>query len=239
MPNGGSDCCGTCWFNAKNKGKARYAHSDDPEPDYCRIRGLEIHEAFYTYCANHPHRNPSRHEVPIGPVFVGEERELWRRSPDTEDIRGCLLELLSQVSADPSPQYPIGIYSEQVVIWQLGEFREERALSDLQRIAGFEPGPVSSDPYGRTRDTLIASARLAIEKVEGSQPIEFREDRMIERLEELRRRSEDLQHTSQELDTSNSVPAERPAGFGRTDRWLILGAVAFSVLVILLSLMLD
>jgi len=34
MPNGGSDCCGTCWFNARNKGEARYEHARDPEPNF-------------------------------------------------------------------------------------------------------------------------------------------------------------------------------------------------------------
>lgn len=32
MPNGGSDCCGTRWFNVKNKGKPGYSHTDDPDP---------------------------------------------------------------------------------------------------------------------------------------------------------------------------------------------------------------
>lgn len=27
MPNGGSDCCGTCWFNSDNKSKAEYNQS--------------------------------------------------------------------------------------------------------------------------------------------------------------------------------------------------------------------
>ena len=52
MPNGGSDCCGTCWFNAKNKGEAGYGHRKDPDPEYCLIRQLEIRSPMYTYCAN-------------------------------------------------------------------------------------------------------------------------------------------------------------------------------------------
>src|SRR5687768_955859 len=87
MPNGGSDCCGTCWFNVKNKGEAGYAHTGDPEPAFCSIRGLLIEDPFYTYCANHPHRRPERDAIPIGPVFTGEEREMWQDSPDTEEVR--------------------------------------------------------------------------------------------------------------------------------------------------------
>ncbi len=72
MPNGGSDCCGTCWFNAKNKGQAGYEHVEDPEPNFCIIRQLAIKNAFYTYCANHPHKNPDKLNIPIGPVYVGD-----------------------------------------------------------------------------------------------------------------------------------------------------------------------
>src|SRR5262245_24932564 len=106
MPNGGSDCCGTCWFNAKNKGEAGYEHADDPEPDYCSIRDLSIDDPFYTYCANHPHRRPERDKIPIGPVFAGDERELWQHSPDTEEIRQHLLALLAEIPETPTTEYP-------------------------------------------------------------------------------------------------------------------------------------
>ncbi len=42
MPNGGSDCCGTCWFNASNKGEAGYDHRDPTIPAHCSIRGLPM-----------------------------------------------------------------------------------------------------------------------------------------------------------------------------------------------------
>ncbi len=40
MPHGGSACCGTCWFNARNKGEAGFGHANDPEPSFYTIRGL-------------------------------------------------------------------------------------------------------------------------------------------------------------------------------------------------------
>ena len=58
MPNGGSDCCGTCWFNRENQVEAGYAHMSEAEPAYCEIRNLDIPNPFYTCCANHPHRSP-------------------------------------------------------------------------------------------------------------------------------------------------------------------------------------
>ena len=97
MPNGGSDCCGTCWFNAKNKGESGYDHARDREPDFCTIRSLPIADPFYTYCGNHPHRRPERDPIPLGPVFTGEERELSQPSPDTEEIRQHLLSLLHKI----------------------------------------------------------------------------------------------------------------------------------------------
>src|SRR5262249_6903334 len=141
MPNGGSDCCTTCWFNARNKGEPGYDHADDPEPNFCTIRDLTIEVPSYTYCGNHPHRRPERDSIPIGPVFVdrGRGREVLKESPDSEPIRRHLLDLLAAVEEDPRPEYPIGVYLDELVVWQLGEFREARAIPDLERVLGFSP----------------------------------------------------------------------------------------------------
>jgi hypothetical protein len=173
MPNGGSDCCGTCWFNAKNKGEPGYQHSSDRDPDFCVIRDLDLAKSpagsFYTYCANHPHRNPDKLRVPLGPVFVGDEdgdRRLWVPSPDTEEVRTTLVRLLEEMPERPKSEYPHGIYRDELVIWQLGEFREARARPGLERIAGLRPGaPVG--PFGRTRQTAIAAAKAALARIEG------------------------------------------------------------------------
>ena len=170
MPNGGSDCCGTCWFNAKNKSEAGYARSRDPEPSFCSIRNLPIEDPFYTYCGNHPHRRPERDRIPIGPVFTGDSsgaRQFWQPSPDTEEIRQHLLSLLDAQEQQPSSEYPIGVYADEVVVWQLGEFREVRAIAGLRRIANFDPSAEELGPFGRTRQELVKIAREAIAKIEG------------------------------------------------------------------------
>ena len=170
MPNGGSDCCGTCWYNARNKGEAGYAHAFDSEPAVCTIRDLAIEDPFYTFCANHPHRRPQRDPTPLGPVFTGKDdgsREFWMPSPDTEDIRRHLLALAGQVTNEPRAEYPIGIGSEAVVIWQLGEFREVRAVPDLERIAALEPPRAEPGPFDRSYEALIELARKALEKIHG------------------------------------------------------------------------
>src|SRR5215472_12960677 len=111
MPNGGSDCCGTCWFNGRNKGEAGYDHADDTEASFCTIRGLAIENPFWTYCTNHPHHRPNRDPIPIGPVFIDAGgypygRNQWQPSPDTEMVRQHLLELVLAIQEQPAEEYP-------------------------------------------------------------------------------------------------------------------------------------
>ena len=167
MPNGGSDCCGTCWFNLRNKGEAGYDHSHDPEPNRCTIRDLEIADPFYTYCANHPHRRPVKDPVPIGPVFVADDvygaRRAWVPSPDTPQVRAHLLGLLASIRETPAAEYPIGVHLEEAVILQLGAFREQRAVPDLLRVATFDAQ--AADTFGMTRHALVAAATEALRTI--------------------------------------------------------------------------
>ena len=149
MPNGGSDCCGTCWFNRKNGGEKGYsqARDNDVEP-YCEIRHVLIENPFWTYCANHPHRRPNRDPIPIGPLTrhsgggSSNDREMWIASPDTEEIRQHLLELLENFFKHVSEsRYPIGPDIGQVVVRQLGEFGEKRAEKRIRWISENCPSP--------------------------------------------------------------------------------------------------
>ncbi len=148
MPNGGSDCCGTCWFNRTNQGERDWQrHADESIEPYCDIRSHAIEDPFYTYCANHPHRRPDRDGIPIGPILryagdgMSNDREVWVESPDTEEIRQHLLELLDEFfTTVAQDRYVIGPGIGEVVIRQLGEFREERALERLRWIGEQVPG---------------------------------------------------------------------------------------------------
>ena len=114
MPNGGSDCCGTCWFNRKNRGERDWPkHVDNTLPDHCEIRDLAIEDPFYTYCANHPHRRPERDRIPIGPVtrhggwqedppYAEYPRYVRKPSPDTEEVRQHLLSPLDSLFGSPN-----------------------------------------------------------------------------------------------------------------------------------------
>ena len=45
MPNGGSDCCGTCWFNRRNQGERGYPEGRNRGvAPYCDIRDVAIRE---------------------------------------------------------------------------------------------------------------------------------------------------------------------------------------------------
>ena len=89
---------------------------------------------------------PNRDRIPIGPImrhggFIGafneNPREVWIPSPDSEEIRLHLLELVENLFEHvvTKDRYPIGQSIGAVIIWQLGEFKEQRAVKHLQRIS--------------------------------------------------------------------------------------------------------
>ena len=135
MPNGGSDCCGTCWFNRSNGGERGSINFNRNIPSFCEIRSLAVSNPFYTYCANHPHHRPNRDPIPIGPVYVhgkSQARELWQPSPDTEQIRQHLLEIMRE-PAEHSDGYPF--FSPPPVIRaieQLVDFGDKRVVEALE-----------------------------------------------------------------------------------------------------------
>lgn len=175
MPNGGSDNCATCWFNRKNKGEAGYAHADDPGEDFCTIRNVPIENSFYTYCTNHPHHNPRRVDLPIGPLFTGSScgpRVQLMPSPDTEAIRLKLISLLDSMEEQPQPEYPAGMYLDEMVVWQLGEFHEPRAVPGLRRVTQFDPNQsvLGYFEIKRDRKSLVQMAREALNKIKRNLP---------------------------------------------------------------------
>jgi len=159
MPNGGADCCGTCWFNRKNKGEIGYAHANDLGDDLCLIRGLTIPNSFWTYCANHPCHNPQKVELPVGPVCICKtgsyDREIWVDCADNETIRVGLVHLLEQLPEIPWSEYPSGTRFDEELIHQLGVFRERRAAKGLRRILSFDP-----DRYAVVAHALQGNGQL-------------------------------------------------------------------------------
>jgi len=190
MPNGGSDCCSSCWFNNFNEGQPWRSRSglldfisdqttpaEHPKQELCTIRRLPIRVPGYTYCANHQLRNPGRIEIPIGPVREGNAggyREVRRLSPDGEDVRLTLLSFLAKIEKVPQRGYRIGVVRD--VVWQLGEFREKRAVDDLRRIANFTIIERIMYPIRRTRRPFARLALESLEKIRGTHPIEWSQE---------------------------------------------------------------
>ncbi len=138
MPNGGSDCCGSCWFNRANNGTPGIMNTDPGIPSFCEIRGLAIPDPGYTYCANHPYRRPKRDAIPIGPVYVGDAdgvRKLWQPSPDTEEIRQHLLDIV-RTPAEHTDGYPFfSSPPHMMAIQQLVDFDDPRVVNALEDLA--------------------------------------------------------------------------------------------------------
>ena len=144
MPNGGSDCCGTCWFNRSLEGKRGSTNFDCEIPSRCEIRDIDIPDPFYTYCANHPYHRPDRDSVPIGPVYVHEVtgpsgqggREEWQPSPDTEEIRRHLLDIVRSPDEHADEGYHFYTHPAHVAAFkQLLEWGDERLVPALEEIA--------------------------------------------------------------------------------------------------------
>ena len=191
MPNGGSDCCGTCWFNRSNDGARGYAGRRGKRvPPHCEIRDEPIEDPFWTYCANHSFRRPEKDRIPIGPILVAGGlpdnpyhnpyypdnpyypygRVVWKLSPDTEEIRQHLLALLAEFETTTADR--------RVVVWQLGEFREQRAVETMQRLVDELPEESAATVRqalkrirnGVEQDLPMASPQLALERREPRRP---------------------------------------------------------------------
>ncbi len=168
------DCCYTCWFNRKNRDQAGYPKNELPEPASCGIRELPIRDPLTTFCANHPLRHPRKLPLPVGPVYRLDGwgvRRVWRPSPDTEAVRLQLLSLLDEMLAQPRPEYPFGIPFDEVVIWQLGQFREARAVKGLKRIIEFDSNS-SDEVFGLNRFMTIRTAWESLREIEAASQAE-------------------------------------------------------------------
>jgi hypothetical protein len=202
MPNGGSDNCGTCWFNRRNNG--RYAQvvdrsAEGQPPDECMLRVQPITTPpFYTYCANHPQHNSEDGQVlrsqtsegsiyydfgptvPIGPILTmkshAEGRVLSADSPDSAYVREYLLAIAKDMHRGNWPLNTVERIPQRwhAVLWQLGEFREQRAVPALQALLAVQlpsrdeqlKNPLAH-LWARRWEDLQESARKALAKIAG------------------------------------------------------------------------
>ncbi|MEM9508964.1 MAG: hypothetical protein AAGA16_14980 [Cyanobacteria bacterium P01_E01_bin.35] len=80
-------------------------------------------------------------------------------------MRLALINLVSNITEKPEAEYPAGIYRDVLIIWQLGEFKEQRAIKRLQRITAFAPNLDTGDPFHRDRQSTIKVAQDALRKI--------------------------------------------------------------------------
>ena len=82
MPNGGPDNCGSCGHFSSGH---FYSNKGRRMPGICALRGEEIQDPSWTYCANHPEH--SGEDLPIGPIYqakdgsTGYRRIPWKNAP--------------------------------------------------------------------------------------------------------------------------------------------------------------
>jgi len=182
MPNGGSDNCGTCCFNSINKGRTglpkNFGYGLRKGKEHCLVRDVDIPSPFYTYCANHPYHNPAKIDVPVGPVYVHDDhsgiRKIWIESPDTEEVRRKLIELLESLSDVPTDNIDHEYFNKEI-IKQIGEFEDRRAVPGLRRVMAFDPGaaPEGDNPFNILGIQYVA---LAIENLAKILKDEFLEE---------------------------------------------------------------
>lgn len=170
MPNGGPDNCGTCSFNQRNEGRLGHSAGNPDLANHCLIRDQALEDPFYKYCLNHPYRtNHEPDPIPVGPLLRAEAgpgfsyaRVPWKPSPDSEEIRLHLLDLLERAedvfAQDFHPAFGESVRLQPdyvgVVIWQLKEFGERRAVPGIERVRANIP-------------ELEGIAREAIEAING------------------------------------------------------------------------
>ena len=153
MPNGGPDNCLSCHFNLGRRSHGRRDDDDDLAPygyrrhNYCTIRRIDIPDPAYTYCANRfmtPDSEP--YTLPVGPVLASNNpfrgvagREVWIPSPDTEEIRRYLLEMVRNPTrgygsyANPFPM-EVFVRPYMAAATQLVQWRDRRVIGALEEL---------------------------------------------------------------------------------------------------------
>lgn len=107
------------------------------------------------------------------PMGVAYHRRIWRHSPDTPRIRDELLRLVQEIPQTPAPAFPTVTKTEEMAIYQVGAFRDRRAIPALRRIAAFDPDASAGEqPYFHDRRYAVAFAIHALASLEGNDALD-------------------------------------------------------------------
>lgn len=170
MPIGERQCCRTCWFNLGYQDEPGYRHASEPKSHLCVIRKVEISDPYNSYCANHTLNVPLKVAMPIGPIYQDDapkNRKVWISLEDTPENRLSHLEFLRNLSEVTLEDYSLKKSLLDIVVEQLIEWREYRAIPFLRRIASWPAQLDGADWRLALQDEVtVKSATKALEKLE-------------------------------------------------------------------------
>jgi hypothetical protein len=170
MPNEERYFCGTCWFNLGHKDVPRDYHTGEPKSYLCVIRKVEISDPLRAYCANHTRGVPLKVAMPIGPIYQDDalgNRKVWFPLEDTPENRLFHLECLRNIGNIPMAEHPLGKTIFEIIMNQVIEWRESRAIPYLRRIAGLPTQRDNLDKKPALHENVaIEVATRALEKLE-------------------------------------------------------------------------
>jgi hypothetical protein len=134
------------------------------------IRKVEISDPFNACCANHTINLPLKVAMPIGPIYQGDafkKSKVWISLEDTLENRLSHLEFLRNLSEVTLEDYSLNKLLMDIVVDQLIEWREYRAIPFLRRIASWPAQLDSADwRLALQDDVTVKSATRALEKLE-------------------------------------------------------------------------
>lgn len=158
----------TILVDKENCSNCKYANS---EHDFCAIRDEHIENSCWTYCVNHPFFNKNDVTTTMGPMYRyapnHSRRTVIVNSPDNQAVKDSLLEQANKIK-EVIDYHVIDLERDEVIVWQLGEFRDKRAIELLKRIKLFNEKVTVSPPTdvaNCTRKSLIEAATQALEKI--------------------------------------------------------------------------
>ena len=158
----------TILVDHENCSNCKYSNS---EHEFCFIREEVIENYCWTYCVNHPFFNKNAVITAMGPMYNygpnHSERRVIVKSPDNQAVKDGLLEQANKIK-EVIDYHVIDLERDEVIVWQLGEFREKRAIELLEKIQEFNEKVEVTPPVqvaNCTRKSLINMASQALEKI--------------------------------------------------------------------------
>lgn len=159
----------TILVDHENCSNCKYSNS---EHEFCFIREEVIENYCWTYCMNHPLFNKNNVTTAMGPMYNYAPNHSRRRvivhSPDNQAVKDGLLAQANKIK-EVIDYNANDAMRDEVIIWQLGEFQDKRAIKLLRGIEQFDEEVAVSPPTGRancTRELLIKAATHALDKIE-------------------------------------------------------------------------